>query len=319
MSLATQQALRIGFMANLEFYRHLQKTLGGTLHGNTGSWEVPIAIFKDSRGFDESLWVNAVPETLIAYRFSGANVVSHVPNATGVSGPGRDFALEPQGEPSWFECHGQISFGHVYLPNAYLDRASEALGQQPLSRRLRSDLVFKPDAILSARVCKYFKRGVDGVDPATVLEMDARALLLVDRLLALHGDLRPQPILQGLSVWRLRTSCDYLVANMSTNVSLEDVANQVGLSTMHFAREFAKSTGVPPFRWLQERRLELARHLLTVGQLSMLGIALEVGMTAASFSTAFKRATGVSPRAYRQQYGHKESTPDAVGILPNKP
>ncbi|MNI88944.1 DNA-binding transcriptional regulator AraC [compost metagenome] len=52
-------------------------------------------------------------------------------------------------------------------------------------------------------------------------------------------------------------------------------------------------------RYVQLKRMELAKRLLSGSKFSIGGIAEEVGMELAHFSKVFKKTTGVSPSAYR--------------------
>jgi AraC-like DNA-binding protein len=75
-----------------------------------------------------------------------------------------------------------------------------------------------------------------------------------------------------------------------------------GLSAKHFARAFRQSTGVPPHRWLIEKRIERAKALLLGGGLSLAEIALACGFADQShFTAAFRRGTGITPGAYRRE------------------
>ena len=72
------------------------------------------------------------------------------------------------------------------------------------------------------------------------------------------------------------------------------------MSAFHFARLFKQSTGVPPHRYLVERRIARAKELLTTDHLSVAEIARAVGFrTASHFATVFHRAAGMTPTAYR--------------------
>ncbi|VXC75462.1 conserved hypothetical protein [Pseudomonas sp. 8Z] len=82
--------------------------------------------------------------------------------------------------------------------------------------------------------------------------------------------------------------------------SLEELADEVGLSPFHFARTFRRATGLPPHAWLKQRRLEQARALLRDG-CAPLSVAMQLGFADQShLSRQFKQAYGIAPGAYRQ-------------------
>jgi AraC-like DNA-binding protein len=72
-------------------------------------------------------------------------------------------------------------------------------------------------------------------------------------------------------------------------------------SPAHFSRAFRATFGMPPGRYLTQRRITRAAFLLRETELSVTEIALAVGFNSlGTFSTTFSRFMGVSPRAYRR-------------------
>ncbi len=83
--------------------------------------------------------------------------------------------------------------------------------------------------------------------------------------------------------------------------SVEELARQAEMSATAFRNAFHAVAGVPPRRWLEERRIELAARRLLRTNLPVSAIATEVGYPDAyHFSRVFKRQTGRSPAAYRR-------------------
>jgi AraC-like DNA-binding protein len=81
------------------------------------------------------------------------------------------------------------------------------------------------------------------------------------------------------------------------------LARAARLSTAHFSREFRRSFGETPHRYLLTRRLERAAALLRNTDRSVADICLTVGLNSVgSFTTSFGRAFGMSPTAYRASY-----------------
>lgn len=78
----------------------------------------------------------------------------------------------------------------------------------------------------------------------------------------------------------------------------------MALSEYHFARMFSTSFGLPPHRYVLQRRLLRARDLLLHSALPLGEIALACGFASAShFSNRFRQAFGAPPgllRAARQ-------------------
>jgi len=104
----------------------------------------------------------------------------------------------------------------------------------------------------------------------------------------------------GLPRWRLKRVLDFVEANLASDIRLKDLACAATLSAHHFSELFRQSTGVSPYAYVLERRVERAKHLLRDSMLGVLDIALAVGFSDQShFSKMFRRATGITPSAYR--------------------
>ena len=73
------------------------------------------------------------------------------------------------------------------------------------------------------------------------------------------------------------------------------------LSVSHFARQFKRTTGLPPHQYLILRRVERARELVQARtDLSLAEVALSAGFSDQSqFTRHFKRIVGLTPRQYR--------------------
>ena len=92
----------------------------------------------------------------------------------------------------------------------------------------------------------------------------------------------------------------YLDAHAHDPIDLERIAREVGLSSFHFLRLFAKVLGVTPHQYLVRTRLRRAARLLAEDAQPITAIALDVGFNDLSnFVRTFHRAAGVSPRGFR--------------------
>ena len=88
---------------------------------------------------------------------------------------------------------------------------------------------------------------------------------------------------------------------MEGDLSLEEMAQSVGLSTAHFARMFRKSTGGTPHQFVLRQRLERAKGMLRAPDARVLDVAVACGFkTQQHFAQAFRDLWGLSPTEYRQ-------------------
>lgn len=74
---------------------------------------------------------------------------------------------------------------------------------------------------------------------------------------------------------------------------------------------FRAETGLPPSRYLRERRMETAARLLTATALRVADVGALVGYLEASvFSRAFRLWAGLTPRSYRSQTRQASQDPE---------
>ncbi|MDE1994499.1 MAG: helix-turn-helix transcriptional regulator, partial [Rhizobiaceae bacterium] len=108
----------------------------------------------------------------------------------------------------------------------------------------------------------------------------------------------------GLAGWQVRRAQEAMAANLGGGFSLDELARECGLSSSHFARAFRQSTGLPPHRWFNAKRLDTAKDLLLNSSLSLAEVALASGFSDQSHLTrAFTRAVGSSPASWRRSHG----------------
>jgi AraC family transcriptional regulator len=163
---------------------------------------------------------------------------------------------------------------------------------------------------LSAMVAAVHAEMVAGF-PSGRLFLDsieqAMAVTLVNGHAVRH---RPVEIYRGgLGSARLRRIKELVHAKMEHDLSLEDMAQSVGLSTAHFARMFRKSTGETPHQFVLRQRLERAKGMLRAPDARVLDVAVACGFkTQQHFAQAFREIWGVSPTEYRQDLVGSETT-----------
>ncbi len=106
----------------------------------------------------------------------------------------------------------------------------------------------------------------------------------------------------GLAPSRLRRACDYLMSRLGEDISLQDVASIVEMSTSYFSTAFKQSLGIAPHAWLRRQRIERAKPLLHDANLNLTEIAIILGYAnQSSFGVAFKRETGLTPMQWRMR------------------
>ena len=94
----------------------------------------------------------------------------------------------------------------------------------------------------------------------------------------------------------MNKSLEYMENNLLNNISVEDVAKQVYMSSFHFQRGFHILTGYTVGEYLRNRRLTLAAYDILKNEEKLIDIAYKYGYeTPESFSKAFRRFHRISP------------------------
>ena len=111
---------------------------------------------------------------------------------------------------------------------------------------------------------------------------------------------------------RLCCARELLCRESERVLSVREVASQVEFSPFHFIRQFEAVFGETPHQLRIRTRIERAKRLLAVGELSVTEVCLEVGFASlGSFSDSFARRVGESPSAYRRRIRAVAQVPEA--------
>ena len=95
-------------------------------------------------------------------------------------------------------------------------------------------------------------------------------------------------------------------ANLFSQLTIEELAQQNNLSVSSFKREFAKLYNDTPANYIKARKLEKAAELLQVSDQRITEIAFDCGFNdLANFTKSFTSKYSVSPTNYRQKQNNK--------------
>ncbi len=96
-------------------------------------------------------------------------------------------------------------------------------------------------------------------------------------------------------------SIQYMEDHITENITVEDVAKGVGVSSFYFQKGFAMLCGFSVSEYIRNRRLALAGNDLLVTDEKIIDIAMKYGYDSPdSFTKAFTRFHGVTPTSVRK-------------------
>jgi AraC family transcriptional regulator len=134
------------------------------------------------------------------------------------------------------------------------------------------------------------------------LYSDSLTTALAVHLLRYHASAVPRitPPANGLPPSKLRQALDYFQERLSSDISLVELTQTLGISQSHFSTLFRQSMGLSPYQYLLRQRVERAKTLLLQSEASIAEIAIEVGFYDQShLARHMRRVVGVSPKQIR--------------------
>ncbi len=104
------------------------------------------------------------------------------------------------------------------------------------------------------------------------------------------------------SIQRIDRARSYMREKLEENLSVPQVAVQVGMGYSDFRKRFKEYTGFSPSQYYLNLRLQHAKELLSMSTLSVKEIAYRLQFQSPDyFSTLFKKKTGLKPSEFRSR------------------
>jgi AraC family transcriptional regulator len=203
------------------------------------------------------------------------------------------------------EPHGRLTHPvdtlMFHIPKLALDEIAEDAGAQKISTLQAPDGWRTHDPVVG-RLQDYILDTLASPDLSSRLLQDHVMLGLGAHFAQAYGGMtKSTPHQGGLAPWQESRAKEFIAANLSQQISLQDIADACGLSLAHFSRAFKTSAGMTPHDWLQTCRIRRAMDLLLTAELDLADIALDCGFADQShFTRIFSRLNGIGPGAWRR-------------------
>lgn len=150
------------------------------------------------------------------------------------------------------------------------------------------------DRRVACRFAALWETFAEPVDALSNLARDEALLALLADVLGSKAE--TARVSGNAAIARARAVID---DDPTASPTLASLAAEAGLSRFQTLRAFAKATGLTPHAYLVQKRLHLARRLMTSG-LGLAAIAADCGFADQSHMTrAFRRHYGLTPAAFR--------------------
>jgi AraC family transcriptional regulator len=224
---------------------------------------------------------------------------------------------------SGFRVRAQSKGAACVIPSGHALSASLEGEAEHLAIYLDPSLILRaasesrtPAGVEVVERCSSNDAVISHIGMALLAELDSEALsgrLYAESLanvLAVHllrhytaNEVRAPKFTGGLSGQKLRSVMDFIAVNYEQDLTLAELAQVVGMSTFHFAREFKRTTGTAPHQYLMKFRVERAKALLAESEMPLVEVGFRSGFSHQShFSRLFRRLTGTTPLSYRLMF-----------------
>ncbi|MEM8790984.1 MAG: AraC family transcriptional regulator [Pseudomonadota bacterium] len=210
-----------------------------------------------------------------------------------------DFLVVPSDTEASFELHDEHTVLGLGLPKRYFQTAQLDCGTPnfPIGSMLKS---VHRDVVIQNLVQEMWKEGQTGGDLGALF-IDSTILAITSRIVSIavqkeHKERASGPLSDAL----FAMITDYVDSNVDTAIRMRTLANMAGANEYEFARQFKARTGLPPYQWVIERRIDKAIDLLSNTRLGLAEIAYAAGFSSQShMNSLFKRKRGSTPLEYR--------------------
>ncbi|WP_407158242.1 GlxA family transcriptional regulator [Bradyrhizobium sp. STM 3557] len=102
----------------------------------------------------------------------------------------------------------------------------------------------------------------------------------------------------------------YILANLTSPLSVVRIAREIGMSPRNFARVFRREFGITPADFVAAARVDAARRLLEDTPHPLQRIASTCGFSDVNnMRRTFARTIGVTPNEYRSRFQHSSPSP----------
>jgi AraC family transcriptional regulator len=213
--------------------------------------------------------------------------------------------LSPANFYARWEADGSSQSIVVFLEDALFSRVIlEHWGVDPRSVEIVPQFLVR-DPVIEAVVTQLSIEAAND-SPSGLLYAESACEFLGHHLVQRYSTLSKMPARPrgGLPAHRLKVVKNYIEENLGNPIALHELAGLACVSVRHFERAFRQSLGVPPHRYVLERRVSTARELLlSHPKLNIEEIARQLGFSSSShLSSAFARRMGCSPATFRRMH-----------------
>jgi transcriptional regulator GlxA family with amidase domain len=206
------------------------------------------------------------------------------------------------GEAMYDNIAVPLKAAHLYLRRGIIDDVAKELFTDSDERREICSVFCSTDVVLQ-QLTASIRMLIEEPPEGNQLKVDYLSQALAARLLERYsvvGLARIHSEPHTFNSSEIGQVIDYVNENLSSNLTIDELAKLVGLGRARFIRRFKATTSITPHQFVILRRVWKARRLLVEKGMDQTEIALHCGFVSQShFISTFKKVVGMTPSEYR--------------------
>lgn len=101
---------------------------------------------------------------------------------------------------------------------------------------------------------------------------------------------------------QIRQCKEYIYAHIKERITIEELADELGVSAGYLSRMFRKETGDTVSSYIRRQKIEMAENMLRYSDYTLIEIANRLSFSSQShFIQQFREQTGMTPKKYRDR------------------
>lgn len=213
-----------------------------------------------------------------------------------------DFSLLTRSQPSHWHWTEGIDVSHIYLHEDLMSRVASDMMERTVAEVRLHDLLRAQDPVVTS-IADAITQEAQQQNLGGPLYVESLGVQLAVHLLRRYASVtvRDATAAGGLSPTHMRRLHEYIDEHLHETVSLEDLAQVVGLGVWTLTRRFKLAFGQSPYDFVLAQRVARAQRLLGQGVLAIKEVASSCGFSDQAHMTRVLRARlGLTPAQIRR-------------------
>lgn len=213
-----------------------------------------------------------------------------------------DFSLLTRSQQSHWHWTEVIDVSHVCLSEDLMARVASDMLERTVAEVHLHDLLRAQDPVVTS-IADAITQEARQQNLGGALYVESLGVQLAVHLLRRYASVtfRDAVPVGGMSPSLMRRTAEYVEEHLDNSISLDDLAQALGMGVWTLTRRFKQSFGCSPYSYVLDRRVHRAQRLLMQGELAVKEIAAACGFAdQAHMTRVFRARLGVTPAQVRR-------------------